>query len=401
MANVQSSHVVSVGWPVYDNRETQAVLRALKEKRISQGKFVREFESAWAKYIGRRYAIAVNSGSSANLVAVFALKEHFRWKDGDNIIVPALTFPTAVSPVIQAGLTPVYADVDLRGNLTFDSVLRAAKGKRVKGIVLVHSLGVPCLDAVKIRRWAMKKRIAILEDACESHGAMTHGKKTGAFGTISTTSFFVAHNMTTGEGGMIATDDPKLEALCRSLREFGRRNQKSRERYVPLASGPRYDIRYAFDRLGFNVRMTDIEASLGLVQLAKLDRMNAKRRTIVRWYRQELRELIQKKTLALPLEPAGTRNTYYTLLITLLKMPRRFPTMAKVAMALEAKGIETRTFMGGNLLRQKAFATARFRPERFPRAGFLHRQSFFVGCHPLVTRSDVRFVCREVKALFS
>lgn len=395
------TYKVSVGWPVYDNRETQAALRALKEKRLSQGKFVREFEAAWARYVGRGHAIAVNSGSSANLVAVFALKEHFRWKDGDTIIVPALTFPTAVSPIIQAGLVLVYADVDMRGNLTFDSVLRAAKGKRVKGIVLVHSLGVPCLDVVKIRRWARKKRIAILEDACESHGAKVAGKKTGAFGTISTTSFYVAHNMTTGEGGMIVTDDPKLEALCRSLREFGRRDQKSRERYVPLASGPRYDIRYAFDRLGFNVRMTDIEASLGLVQLSKLDRMNTKRRKVVRWYRQGLRELIRQKMLLLPKEPTGTRNTYYTLQITLLKMPRHFPTLAKVAMELEGKGIETRTFMGGNLLRQKAFATPRYRPERFPMADFLHRQSFFVGCHPLVKRSDVRYVCREIKALYS
>ncbi len=389
---------------MYDRREEQALLRAFRERRISQGKYVFAFEDAWARYVGRRYAVAVNSGSSANLLAILAFKERFGWKAEDAVLVPALTFPTAVSPVIQAGLKPVFVDVDHRGNITRDHMLRAVKahrGPRIRGIVLVHSLGVPCIDAPKIRSFARAHRIAILEDACESHGARVGKKRVGAFGDISTTSFFVAHNMTTGEGGMITTDDPKLAEICRSLREFGRRiPTRKGGRYVPLASGPRYDVRYAFDRIGYNLRMTDLEASIGLVQLAKLEAMNQKRRRIVRWYREGLRDLIRRGKIALPDEPKRTRNTYYTLLITVLEMPKRFPTRERIALALDAAGIETRPFMGGNLTRQKAFAGLG-QPERYPGAEFLHRRSFFVGCHPLLTKKQVTFVCDEIQQLYS
>lgn len=395
---------ITVGWPIIDEREVQAVLKALREKRLSQGKFVREFEEAWAKFVGRRFAVAVNSGSSANLVAIQAMKELYRWKDGDAVLVPALTFPTAVSPVIQANLKPIYVDVDRRGNMTLANIERAIKqnkGRRMKGMVLVHSLGVPALDAVKIKRFARKKKIRILEDACESHGAKVGGRNVGTFGDASTTSFFVAHNMTTGEGGMIVTDDKDLAELMRSIREFGRRILKKPARYVQLASGPHYDIRYAFDRLGYNVRMTDIEAAIGLIQLAKLGRMNQKRRETVAWFRTELRDLIQRGLISLPDEPQGTRNTYYTLLITLVKLPKGCRTSIDAARKLEAAGIETRTFMGGNLLRQKAFAKTGPKPEKFPGADFLHHRSFFVGCHPGITKSDVHHVVKEVSKLYS
>lgn len=394
---------VSVGWPIIDEREVRAVVKTLREKRLSQGKFVREFEQAWATYVGRKYAVAVNSGSSANLVAIEALKAHFRWKEGDSVLVPALTFPTAISPVIQVGLKPIWVDVDYRGNMTIDNIEKAVsqnRKARIKGLVLVHSLGVPCLDSAKIARWARRKNITILEDGCESHGARVAGKNVGQFGIVSTTSFFVAHNMTTGEGGMIVTDDRKLLDMLRSIREFGRRIVPKSERYVPLASGPRYDIRYTFDRLGYNVRMTDIEATIGLIQLAKLPRMNRKRRQIVSWYRVELRDLVRKGVLKLPDEPKGTYNTYYTMLITLLRLPRGMRTMADFATKLEAAGIETRTFMGGNLLRQKAFAKTGPRPEKFPGADFLHHQSFFVGCHPSITRADVKYVANEIRKLY-
>ena len=378
------------------------MLRALREKRLSQGKYVKAFERLWAEYVGRKFAIGVNSGSSANLLALAAMKEYYGWKDGDTILVPALTFATAVMPVFQVGLKSAWVDVDANGNITFDNVLagfRRHQGSRIKGIVVVHSLGVPCMDIVKIRRWAKAKGLALLEDACESHGAEVKGKRVGAFGTVSTTSFYVAHNMTTGEGGMIATDDPKLDQLCRSLREFGRRIDPKSRRYVHLASGPAYDIRYAFDRLGYNLRMTDIEASLGLVQLSRLEKMNNQRRRIVSWYRKGLSSLIARRLIALPDESAGTRNTYYTLLITFLAMPPALPTIEKIALALEAELIETRPFMGGNLLRQKAFAGLG-RPEHFPMAEFLHRRCLFFGCHPMITRRQVGHVCATIRRLY-
>ncbi len=394
---------VSIGAPIYDKREIQAVLRALREKRLSQGKYVKAFERAWVRYIGCRFSIGVNSGSSANLVAIQAMKERYGWKVGDTVIAPALTFATAVMPVLQAGLRPLFADVDYRGNMTAKSVLaafRKHRGPKVRGLVLVHSLGVPCLDAPKIQKFCREKGIRILEDCCESHGAKVQGKMVGSFGDVSTTSFYVAHNMTTGEGGMITTDDPKLDEICRSLREFGRRIDPKSPRYVRLASGPSYDIRYAFDRLGYNVRMTDIAASLGLVQLSKLEKMNAKRRQIAGWYKKGFLNLISQRLISLPDEPAGTKNTYYTLLITFLKMPPRLPSIEKIALRLEKAGIETRPFMAGNLLRQRAFSRWG-KPQLYPMAEFLHRRSLSVGCHPLVTEAGVSYVCENINRLYA
>lgn len=393
---------VSIGWPAIGEKEIQSVLKALREKRLSQGKYVREFERSWARYVGKKFAVGVNSGSSANLIAVQALKERCGWKDGDSVIVPALTFATAVMPVLQNGLVPVFADVDRRGNMTLAAVEKGYsrhKGSRIRGMVLVHSLGVPCLDAPKIVRWARAKGIEILEDCCESHGARVAGRRVGAFGRISTTSFYVAHNMTTGEGGMITTSDPELDLLCCSIREFGRRLGAGNNRYVPLASGGRYDVRYAFDRLGYNLRMTDLEAAIGVVQLAKLEAMNGKRRRIVAWYRKELADLLAKKILALPGELAGSHNTYYTLLLIFEKLPGGMD-LTVVAKSLEEAGIETRPFMGGNLLRQKAFSKLG-KPSDFPGADFLHYRSLSVGCHPVLSRVQVRHAARAIRALYS
>lgn len=395
---------VPIGAPVYDGREIQAGLRALRERRLSQGKYVRAFEEAWARYVGRKHGIAVNSGSSANLVALHALKERYGWRDGDAVLVPAVTFATAVMPVLQIGMRPVYADVDRRGNLTLENIKRTAARvprRRLRGMVVVHSYGVPCTEIGRIMAWAKRHRLPVLEDACESHGARTGKKRAGAFGTLSTTSFFIAHNMTTGEGGMITADDPELVYLCRSLREFGRRIVPAGSpRQVRLASGPRYDVRYAFDRLGYNVRMPDIQAAIGLVQLSKLEAMNRARRQVVRWYRRELAPLIRAGRISLPDEPRNSYNTYYALQLTFHELPPRCRDLAAVAEALEPSGIETRRFMGGNLLRQKAFAGAA-KPERFPMADFLHHRALFVGCHPLVSERHVRHVCNRIKELFA
>ncbi|RJQ36810.1 DegT/DnrJ/EryC1/StrS family aminotransferase [Candidatus Parcubacteria bacterium] len=391
---------VSIGWPITDRREIAAVMHVLKQGRLSQGPFVRAFEDAWARAVGRRTAIAANSGSSANLIALLAVKERYGWKDGDFVAVPALTFATAVMPVLQAGLRPLWVDVDERGNMTLEALEHAAAGaKRLRGIVLVHSLGVPCLDAPKIVRWARRHRIRILEDGCESHGAKVGKTIVGGFGDASTTSFYVAHNMTAGEGGMIATDDAKLADLCRSIREFGRRI--TNERFVKLASGSRYDVRYAFDRLGYNLRMTDLHAAIGMVQLEKLPAMNRKRRAIVAAYWRAFGKLIRDEKLFLPEEPKSSFNTYYALQVTLRQLPPGCRDAADVAAALERVGVETRRFMGGNLLRQYAFLGQDTpKPDAFPVADFLHNRALLIGCHPAIKNQDIKRIARVLEELY-
>lgn len=395
---------VPIGAPATGRREISAVVAALKEKRLSQGKYVQAFEKAWSSYVGKKFGIAVNSGSSANLLAILAMKERFGWKNGDGVIVPALTFATAVMPVIQAGLNPIYADVDRRANITLESVKKALadhSGAKPRGLVLVHSLGLPCIDIVKIKSWASRNGLRVLEDACESHGAGVEGERVGVFGDVSTTSFFVAHNMTTGEGGMITTDDPKIDRISRSLREFGRHFSPTGERYVRLASGPLYDSRYAFERIGYNMRLTDLEASLGLVQLDKLDAMNEKRREIAALYKKALADLVAKKFISLPDEPRGSRSTYYALEIIFEQMPKNCRDLSVIGQRLHKAGIETRPLMGGNLLRQKAFASRGIAPEKFEAAEFLHRRALLVGCHPLLSKKQVFHVADQIRELYS
>lgn len=396
---------VPIGWPAMGREEIKAVLKTLKEERLSQGKYVKAFEETWSRYVGRKFGIAVNSGSSANFLALLAMKERYGWRNGEAIIAPALTFATAVMPVLQARLRPVFADVDTRGNMTFRSIVAAFEKHRdskIRGVVLVHSLGVPCVEIAKIKNWAGKNGLKILEDACESHGAKVGNKRVGAFGDASTTSFFVAHNMTTGEGGMINTDDPELDKICRSLREFGRHiGALAGERYVALASGPKYDLRYAFDRLGYNMRMTDLEATFGLVQFTKLDKFNLKRREIVAAYRRELKNLVAKKLIFLPEELKNSFNTYYALQITFTKMPERYSDLASIGRRLAEAGIETRPFMGGNLLRQKAFHPHKLTPEHFNTAEYLHHHAILVGCHPLLDKKQIRHTAEAIESLYT
>jgi CDP-6-deoxy-D-xylo-4-hexulose-3-dehydrase len=211
--------------PAYDSREAIGAIRTILGGWISQGPNVKKFESSFARYIGANIGIAVNSGSSANLLAIQSLKEVYGLKAGDEVILPAATFSTVAMPLLQAGFTPVYVDVE-RKSLNIDpDKIEGAISDKTGFLMPVHTLGYPA-DMPRIMKIAENHKLPVLEDCCEAHGSAIDGKKAGSFGDISSFSYFVAHNMTTGEGGMIVTQNEKLEESCRSLREFGRINQK-------------------------------------------------------------------------------------------------------------------------------------------------------------------------------
>jgi len=393
-------HKISVGYPLIGMEEYRAVTSAIRQKRLSAGKNVKDFEEMYAKRLGRRYGIAVNSGSSANLISIFAMKEKFGWKDGNSFFVPALTFPTAVAPIIQAGFRPIFVDVDEDGNMSYSALLKAhretARPKNIIGLVLVHSLGVPARDTKKIITFCKKNGLEVLEDACESHGAAIENKEVGSFGFISTTSFFVAHNMTTGEGGMVFTDDPQTWTILRSLREFGRRiDDQAQQRWLDHGGNlGHYDLRYCFDRLGFNVRMTDLAAAIGIEQLKKLDQMNQRRRALVSIITKGLSPLT-KRGLVVFSSSKGRYNTYYAFQFRVKDKQIR----KELAATLESNGVETRPFMGGNLLKQKAFEKYGAH-EKFPKATELHETSLFVGCHPTLTHNDAKKIVSIIKNWF-
>lgn len=382
---------VPVGWPEFDEKEILGALDSLLDMRISQGPKVREFEALCARYIGKKYAVAVNSGSSANLLALSALIASGEVAHGSEVIIPATTFATVASPIIQVGLVPVYVDVDPASWNIDPKEVEKAIGPKTKVIMPVHTFGNPA-DMPRIMRIAKKHKLIVLEDCCEAHGASVGKKKVGSFGDLATLSFFVAHNITTGEGGMVFTDSKEMMELLQSLREFGRlpieTMRKHRFNY-PDKVLRGYDARYIFTRLGYNVRMTDITAALGIEQISKLDRLNKKRVIIVKEYMRTL--LPYQKFLMLPTVEKGHFHSFYAFPF-LVRKGAPFTRMQLVQF-LEKHGIETRPFFGGCLPDQPAF---RDEPKRIvgklPTARMLRDQSVFIGCHPALTKKHVALV---------
>jgi CDP-4-dehydro-6-deoxyglucose reductase, E1 len=391
---------VNNGWPVFDEKEVLNALEALLNVRISQGPKVRLFEEMAARYVGTRYAIACNSGSSANLLALTALIASGKVERGSEVIIPATTFATVASPILQVGLVPVYVDISDRSWNIDPSEIEKAIGPKTRVIMPVHTFGNPA-DMPAIMKIARKHNLLVLEDCCEAHGAMIGKKKVGSFSDLSTLSFFVAHNITTGEGGMIFTNDKELDVLLRSLREFGRVSDQvmAQERFTygkGILKG--FDARYIFERLGYNVRMTDITASMGVEQIKKLDGLNRKRFRIVDAYLKALKPY--EKYLVLPTVEKGHVHTFYGFPFVIRK-DAPFTRMEFISF-LEKRGIETRPFFGGCLPDQPGF---RDEPKRIvgdlPVARWIRDYSVFVGCHAALTPLHVKHVTSAFKDFFS
>ncbi len=381
--------------PAYDSREAIGAIRTILGGWISQGPNVRKFETSFAEYMGKPIGIAVNSGSSANLLAIHALKEVYDLKDGDEVIVPAATFSTVAMPLIQAGLTPVYVDVK-RDSLNMDPAqIDGAISDKSRVLMPVHTLGYPA-EMPKLLEIAERHKLLVFEDCCEAHGSSIDGKKVGSFGDIASFSFFVAHNMTTGEGGMIVTGNEKLEESCRSLREFGRINQKgvAEDRYYSDDILKEFDRRYVFDRIGYNLRMTDITAAFGIEQLAKLEEMNEKRNTNAAFLTKTLSAEVGEY-IEVAVEADGYYHTYYTYPI-LLKENVPF-SRREFAEHLEENKIETRPLFAGCLPDQPAFRDVPGRVVgELPVSRYIRDNMIFIGIHPGLKKHHTEYVADTI-----
>ena len=374
---------VTVGYPCYDNKEIERAVECLLDLRLSQGPRVEEFQKKYSEYIGTDFGVAVNSGSSANLIALAALVKSGMVKKGSEVIIPATTFTTVVSPIIQNGLIPVFVDVDRDTyNISVAEIEKAINDNT--GLIMpVHTLGLSA-DMDGIMKLANKYNLPVLEDCCEAHGASINGKRVGSFGDISAYSFFVAHNMTTGEGGMVMTSNEELNDLLFQLREFGRlkkyENNKGRF-YYNNGELKDFDERYAFEVVGYNLRMTDVCASLGIPQLQKLDKLNDERNVIAQNYTKGLSKY--SEFLQLPTTPKGYYHSFYGYPITLTencKFSRK-----DLVNYLEDNGIDTRAIMAGNLSIQPAYRDEETRVVGdLTNSNYITNNSFFIGCHSYI-----------------
>ncbi|UWE10068.1 lipopolysaccharide biosynthesis protein RfbH [Actinacidiphila bryophytorum] len=399
-------------WPsgaVLDETDRLALVEAALEMRIAAGKSCRQFESAFARKLKRRKAHLTNSGSSANLLAVTALTSHLledlRLRPGDEVITVAAGFPTTVNPLLQNGLVPVFVDIELGTyNTTADRVAQAI-GPKTRAIILAHALGNP-FEAAEIARLAEDNNLFLVEDNCDAVGSTYQGRLTGTFGDLTTVSFYPAHHLTMGEGGCVLTANLALARIVESLRDWGRdcwcepgESDKCLKRFDyqmgTLPAG--YDHKYIFSHVGYNLKATDLQAALGLSQLARLDDFCAVRRHNWRRLREGLDGVPH---LLLPEATAGSDPSWFGFVITV--DPGAPFRRAQLVDFLESRKIGTRRLFAGNLTRHPAYFDKQYRVVGdLANSDVVTEQTFWVGVYPALTDEMIDYVVSSVRTFVS
>ena len=335
--------------PSYNHEEVIESIDSLLSTCITMGRKVKQFEEKFAKYIGTKHAIMVNSGSSANLLSLAILTNpSFSQKlnSGDEVITPALTWSTTVYPIVNNGLKPVFVDVD---PLTFcldENKIEEAISKNTKAIMPVHLLGNTA-NMSKIQDIANRHDLFVIEDSCEAHGAEFNGKKIGSYGDMSTFSFFLSHHITTIEGGMMLTNNDELYELGKSLRAFGWIRDLDKKNEIE-SKFPDIDPRFLFLNLGFNIRPTEIQGAFGIHQIDKLEKFIKIRKENADYWNQKLSKY--SSYLQLPKELPNSRHVYFGYSV-LVKSNAPFSSK-QLGEFLESKNIEVRPIMAGNIVEQ-------------------------------------------------
>ncbi len=371
-----------LGYSTWGTEEVIAALECLCDQRTTMWTKVERFEDEFAQYLGTPHGVMVNSGSSADLVMMLAARELGLLNPGDEILIPAVTWPTQVWAAIQAGFKVKLVDVESSTLNTSPEILERAITPKTKAIFLVHLMGNPC-DMEAINGLAIKHNLRLFEDCCEALGASIDGRKVGTFGTASTFSFFASHHISTMEGGMIATDYPEFADMCRSIRAHGwARDLKDHTHVAALSNYSRVeDLRYLFLGMGFNFRPTELQGAIGSVQLAKLDNLNRHRMINAARVNLEFRATNGHFIQYLAKTHHQSVPAWFGLPFVLREgLPY---SKKQVCKYLNACDIDTRPIVGGNLARQPAFS--RFSWDMLSGADVIHDRGFYIGLPPYET----------------
>jgi CDP-4-dehydro-6-deoxyglucose reductase, E1 len=376
--------------PSYGADEVNEAIESMLSSRVTMGEKVRRFERLWAEYLGVAEAVMVNSGSSANLVAVSALVNPAFPRPlapGDEVIVPAVAWSTTYFPLVNAGLVPVLVDVDL-DTFTIDPDAAArAVGPRTRALLVVHLLGNAC-DMRALGTLAERHGLVTIEDTCEAHGARFEGKPVGTFGAFGTFSFYFSHHISTIEGGMVVTDDGALADLARMLRAHGWIRDVKRR---PTVVDAPIDERFLFVNLGYNLRPTELQGAFGIHQMPKLEPYIKIRRDNVEYWNAAVRRHGRWLRECPGRDTAGSRSVWFGYPITV--RPQAPFSREALVQFLEGRGIATRPIMAGNFRDQPAI---RLFPHRIAgsleRAEHVMRQSFFIGNHHAISDADRAYV---------
>jgi CDP-6-deoxy-D-xylo-4-hexulose-3-dehydrase len=404
---------------VYGEEELANLAESAMEFWLTGGRWHTRLEAGLAEWYGVSHARLVNSGSSANLLAVAALMSHLlgdrRLQPGDEVITVAAGFPTTVAPLVQLGLMPVFVDVALPGYNLDVTRLEAARSPRTRAVMVAHTLGNP-FDLGAVGAFCRQHRLWLVEDNCDAAGSLWEGRKTGTFGDLATLSFYPPHHMTMGEGGAVLTSDDTLEKALTSLRDWGRDcwcppgvdNTCKRRFEWQLGDLPKgYDHKYVYGHLGYNLKITDLQAAVGVAQLDRLAGFVEARRANWAFFREALADL--GDVLVLPEPTPGSAPSWFGFMVTV--RPGAPFSRDHLVRGLEAQKIQTRMLFAGNLVRQPAMtelvraAAAAGRPAPYRVAGDLAttdtimNRTLWWGVYPGLTEPMRRHLVATVRAL--
>lgn len=399
---------VPVSGRVFDATELQYLVDASLDFWLTTGRFAEQFEREFARFCGVRYAILVNSGSSANLLALSCLTSPRLGdrclKPGDEVITVAAGFPTTVNPIIQNNLVPVFVDITIPTYNVDVTQLDSALSEKTRAIMLAHTLGNPFnVDAVVA--FAKKHDLWLIEDCCDAIGSEYKGRKVGTFGDLATASFYPAHHITMGEGGCVMTNSPLLKTLVESFRDWGRdcwcdpgKDNTCGKRFEwqlgDLPCG--YDHKYTYSHIGYNLKATDMQAAVGVAQLKKLPAFIEARRKNFRLIHEGLKGL--EEFLILPEATQESDPSWFGFPIA-VRGDAPF-SRTDLIRKLEAKKIATRLLFAGNLTRQPAYASVDYRTVGdLKNTDFLMNQMFWIGLFSGVSETMLRYVMESFKTI--
>jgi len=388
---------IELGTVTIGPRSKTYLLDVLKSKRLSYGKYCRAFEKKFAKLHSRKYALVVNSGTDALRIALHALKIKHKWIDGDEVLVPALTFVASVNVILQLNLKPVLVDV-LPTSYNLDpEKLEASISKKTKAIMVVHLFGQSA-DMTAIMKIARKHNLKIIEDSCETMFATHKGRAVGSWGEAGCFSTYSAHLIASGVGGIIITNNKSTSILCRSLANHGRHHSylslEDDDNLKNTRLAQMVSRRFEYEHIGYSSRLTELEAAVALDQLENYERIIKPRQKNGSYLLKLLSPF--EKFIALPYPVLG--NTHVYMVFPIAVIDKRIKRNDLV-LHLEKNGIETRYLLP--LLGQKMYASLKWNSKKYPAASELTQNGFYIGIHQDLKKQDLKYVAQKFSEFFA
>lgn len=394
---------------VFDEKEIINLVDSSLDFWLTSGRYSEEFALKLANYFDVSDVILANSGSSANLLAISALTStklgDRRLNPGDKVITVAAGFPSTVAPIVQNNLIPVFIDIELGTYNIIADRIRDALSSKTKAIFLAHTLGNP-FDLDEVMKIAEENNLWVIEDNCDALGSRYHGKLTGTFGHLSTVSFYPAHHITTGEGGCVITDNEELARIVRSFRDWGRDcyceggenntcGKRFSQQFGTLPYG--FDHKYIYTHIGYNLKMTDMQAAIGVAQMDKLKDFIEKRKDNFKKIYEGLKPY--ENYLILPQATIGSDPSWFGFVIT-VKENNKF-SRNDLTKYLEENLIETRNVFSGNLLRHPAFINIKHRVvDNLKNTDIIMNNSFFIGVYPGLSQMKINYIIKIFNQFF-